>query len=311
MTVDGGALYRDLVLAEVPRILGLGDREPASATCGCFDRSYWQYRVVDFANARFQEVALLLALLHRHDFPGNAYFGKAAVREWARAAVVFWASRRNADGSVAEVYPSERSFCATAFTFAAVTEVHLLLGGDAPAGWRRTADWLAGADNRAVANQMAAAAVALVNWSLLAGEPRYADRAREKVAALRAGQDRDGAFPEYGGADLGYHTVTLGQLVRYQHKAKDDDLGAALARATAFVEQRVGPDGRYEAAAGSRRTQFIYPYGLVVLGSDVVPRHLRGLREGRVLHPGWLDDRYVIQLSIDFLEAGLEPPPRG
>jgi len=300
------AMYWPFVRDEVPRILGLGDREPASPTYGCFDRHYWHYALADFPDARFQEVALLLALLHRHALPGNALFDTEAALAWTRAAVRFWEDRRARDGSVAEAYPRERSFCATAFTFAAVTEVALLLAWDAPPGWQRTADWLTRADNVEVANQMAAAAAALAHWSVLSGEPRYAERAREKVERILARQRDDGAFSEYGGGDVGYQTITLGQLVRYRQHAKDDTLTGALERAVAFVEARVDADGRHDASAGSRRTQFICPFGLLVLGSDAAVRHRRGLEAGHVLHPGWLDDRYVIPFATDFLAAALE-----
>lgn len=300
-------VYWPLVRAEVPRILGLGDRDPTSASYGCFDRHYWHYRLTDFSDARFQEVALLLALLYRHALPGNMLVQAPAAIEWARAAVGFWERSRLRDGSVSEAYPGERSFCATAFSFAAVTEAALLLGLEPAPSWQRTADWLVGADNVDVANQMAAAAAALSTWSVLSGDVRYGECARKKVERVLARQRADGAFSEYGGGDVGYQTVTLGQLIRYQQRAKDDTLAGPLARAVAFVDAQVDAEGRHDAASGSRRTQFIYPYGLVALGSEVAVRHRRGIEVGHLLHPGWFDDRYVIPFSVDFLAAAVEP----
>jgi hypothetical protein len=297
--------YWALACAQLPRILGLGDRARGSRTFGCFDRNYWKYGLLDFPNARFQEAVALLALLYRHPGSGNLIAGRAVVLEWIQGAAAFWSERRNRDGSVSEVYPGERCFCATAFSFAAVTEAFLSLGFDPDPRWASTAAWLAGRDNREASNQSAASARALFNWFLLSGDVHAREAARERMDALLRRQDAAGSFPEYGGADLGYHTVTLSELMRYQRRAKDDALVPGLRRAVAFVEAGVGPDGRYDAAAGSRRTQFLYPYGLAVLGSDVVARHQRGLAADRVIHPGWLDDRYVIQMATDFLEAAV------
>ena len=36
-----------LVLPEIPKILTLLDRTAVSPTYGCFDRTYWHYRMID------------------------------------------------------------------------------------------------------------------------------------------------------------------------------------------------------------------------------------------------------------------------
>ena len=41
-------------LAEIPKILTLGDRNPHSPTYSCFDRNYWQYKIIDFPTPRFE-----------------------------------------------------------------------------------------------------------------------------------------------------------------------------------------------------------------------------------------------------------------
>ncbi|MBI4609470.1 MAG: hypothetical protein HY726_10705 [Candidatus Rokubacteria bacterium] len=310
-TREDGDLYTGLALAQVPRILGLADRREGARTYGCFDRYYWQYRLMDFPNARFQEGVHLLALLYHHSLDGNPFAGQRMIAGLARGAVDFWAGIRNRDGSVSEVYPNERSLCATAFSFAAVTEALLRWGWPLPRNWERTARWLARAPDSPASNQNAAAAVALYNCYLLTGDTGLEAEAVAEVGRLVRAQHPQGYYPEYGGADVGYHSLTLSWLVRYQQKAKDHALLESLRKAVAFVEERVGPDGRHDSSANSRRTQFLYPYGLVAHGSGVVARHLVGLRQGQVLQPGWLDDRYVIPLSVDFLEAGLEMQRHG
>ena len=45
MTFDPpAAVYRDAILDNAVRTLGLMDREPLSATRGCMDRTYWAWK---------------------------------------------------------------------------------------------------------------------------------------------------------------------------------------------------------------------------------------------------------------------------
>ena len=298
--------FRDLALGQAPRILGLGDRQKGSATFGCFDRAYWHYRFLDFPNARFQEAVLLLALLWHENFPGNIYFANKKILEWADAAIHFWFKSRNRDGSVAEAYPFERSFCATCFTTFAITESLLLLDRRAPASLEITANWLARNNSPAVANQMAVAAIALDNCYRLTGVEQYRTAAQAKIETLLKSQDAAGYFPEYGGYDVGYSSITLSCLAHYQRKTRAANLLPAMQHAARFLEARVREDGTYSIEGTSRQTQFLYPYGLVVLRSDVARRLTNGLRANRVISPAWLDDRYIIQLTTDYLLAYLE-----
>ncbi len=172
-------------LGTVPRVLGLGDRDPGSDTFGCFDRPYWNYRLLDVANGRCQEAGLLMALAQALPAPGNRFHAQPAMAEWARAAWRFWLARRNADGSVVEVYPNERSFCATSFSAAAFVETAMLLGGAGDWGGELAAAeitmrWLGGHSNPEVGNQMAASLLALLGYARLTG-----NRDAARLAARR------------------------------------------------------------------------------------------------------------------------------
>lgn len=72
------------------------------------------------------------------------------------------------------------------------------------------------------------------------------------------------------------------------------------------MAERVQEDGSYDLGGTSRQTQFLYPFGLAVINSDVVRRLLNGLNANRIIHPGWLDDRYVIQLTTNYLQTYLK-----
>jgi hypothetical protein len=300
-------LYAEIALSQAPRILGFSDRSNGSLTYGCFDRYYWHYRLMDVPNARFQEAVLFLGLLFKYEIPGNIYHGKMRILDWIQAGIDFWSRIRNRDGSLNEVYPYEHSFCATSFSTLAVTETLLLLKGKiSPPILNKTADWLCRNENPDVANQMASSILALYNIYLLTGEESYWDVAERRVKELIHRQDSDGFFPEYGGYDIGYLSLTLSCLVKYSLRSGEEDLIPSLRRVIKFLEDRVEEDGSFDIKGTSRGTQYLYPYGLWVMGSEVAKRHLMGLRRKRVINPMWLDDRYVISLSIDYLETYLE-----
>jgi hypothetical protein len=304
--VNATELFRDAALSQVPRILGLGDRRQDSQTAGCFDRYYWHYRFLDFPNLRFQEVAHLLAILWHEEFPGNIYRGKKNVRLWAQWAIQFWLQQRNRDGSVSEAYPFERSFCATSFSMFAITEALLVLGDPVPPSLAKTADWLIRNNNRVVSNQMAAAGLALYNCYLLTGIEKYRIASQNKMERLIQYQDPAGYFPEYGGCDIGYNSVTLSCLAQYCAKTNEERTHSAVLAAMSLLERSIKEDGTYAFDSGSRQTQFLYPLSFAIMQSDVIRRLVQGLQSNRILNPSWLDDRYVIQFTIDYLQTYLK-----
>ena len=301
MTIDAD-IFLERVIRQVPRILGLGDRRKGSGTAGCFDRYYWHYRFHDWSNARFQEAAYLLALVWDTPHELNPFAKNDSVREWAIDAINFWSSIRHGDGSVDELYPWERSFCATAFTAVSCLESARLLNVDPPK-LEKTLRFLDKFDDPDVSNQRAASTLAL----LLGGK---FDSAKKKAEALIASQDEQGFFLEYGGSDIGYQTITLGLMCGMEkHLSNADgnailnakDLSSGIDRGVAAVEAAVDEYGRYDNSTGSRQTQYLYPYAFACRKSPVVEKLVAGLKKNVVLEPGWLDDRYVVPLCIDYM----------
>lgn len=299
----------DLAVETVPRLLSLCDRDTASATAGCCDRNYWHYRLLDVANARFQEAGLLFALAYLTPAPGNPFAGKAKLAEWSRLAWHFWLKRRNGDGSVSEVYPNERSFCATSFTAAGLVETARLLGGDG--GWshelaaaRSTMNWLDANANPEVGNQMAASWLAMAGHARLTGDAQVAEMAARRRRLVLDSQWPDGTLPEYGGLDAGYQTITLSTLASILAITPEDgELREAIRRGIGAIGPRIAEDGAMDPSANSRSTQYIYPHALAATGSDLLNRVLAGIDARTVLRPTWMDDRYCHALAADYLLA--------
>jgi hypothetical protein len=220
-----------------------------------------------------------------------------------RAAILNWTSTRHGDGSVDEVYPFERSFCATSMSAQAVAEAWLRLADPPDVDFTTTADWLAAHDNPEVANQMAGAAAALARIGRITGQARYIDAARSKVRTIIEHQLPDGCYSEYGGPDVGYATITLALLAGYLDVVDDPAARASMLTCDEYLQSVVNIDGLYDWRATSRRTQFLYPSGLAALESPVLPRLITGLGLNVAINPIWMDDRYCIPLAADYLLA--------
>jgi hypothetical protein len=294
------------VLASLPRALGLEDRDAASPTFGCFDRNFWHYRVADFPSSWFAVGAHLLAHAATRAVTGNPFAGRERTREWALGAVSYHVRQAHRDGSLAEVYPFERSYCSTSFAALHVGLALHLLQAPAPEDLARIGRWLASAPPTDAANQVAAAAAALAVLEPLVGDPALGRASDACVQHLLAQQDAAGAFPEYGGFDLGYQTVTLSCLAHRVRHRPSEALEKAARRGAALVAEQVRADGTYDWRKGSRRTQFLYPSGLRAFGSEeLLARVDAGLAAGKVMTPLWMDDRYFMHLAVDFWVAAL------
>lgn len=306
------------ILHSAPRILGLTDRDEHSQTYGCSERSYWKYKFHDFPNARFQESALFLALLYSTAFEGNLFFGKGKVAQWALASCGFWLKNRNKDGSVAEAYPFERSFCGTSFstwhvclalrtlqkTTMAKTVDDFIAQTDFLSRIHTTANWLTSSIHMKTANQAAGAALSLELIAQLTGEAQYSHTAQEIIKELLLLHDRVGFFSEYGGFDLGYSTITLSCLTWYAEVTKQgSDFEGKLISICSGLSKKLSNNGWFDSTTMSRGTGFIYPHAFARYSPEGIEKLKRGLDESTLLSPTWMDDRYCIPLSVDYIKT--------
>ena len=291
--------FRDKPLLLVERLIGMCDRNDSSPSRGCFDRHYWCYKLHDCANARYQEGAQFLRLAQKHLHPDSHDFIDALLAD----SIDFWGRSRNSDGSVNEIYPYERSFCATSMSTAAIAGVWMDLEAPPEIDFRPTAEWLLANDSVEVANQMAGACLSLARIGIITGEQRYLEGAHRKVELIGQNREENGCFGEYGGPDVGYATISLSLLAGY-HQLTQDELCLQLMKDCAgYLESVVEENGLYPWQTMSRRTQFLYPAGLAYLKSPVLQRLMVGLAENVVINPLWLDDRYCIPIGLDYLLA--------
>lgn len=311
-----GDVYLTPILNNTPRLLGLLNRNNSSSAFGCFDREYWHYNTVDFACARKQEAVLTLTLLYLIKHDKNRYYRDREILSYIRAALMFWASIQNRNGSFNEWYPSENSFVVTSFSTYAVSESLLLIKDELPdaeyqkvvKALTKAGDWLAGRHETRVMNQQTGAAVALLNLHLLTDEVKYLDSSRDKISLLKERQSEEGWFLEYGGPDIGYLSLGIDYLCKYYSKTKDDTVKEILDRSLGFIKYFIQPNLVAGGEYTSRNTEYLIPYGFEFLSrTNRDARFVASVVRKSLLKnesfPNIFDDRYLTYIGYTWLQA--------
>lgn len=299
--------YRAAVVDQLPRAMALQDFNPRSATYGCCDRNFWQYKTLaSFPAATYQQlaVAFALAATHRqlrsdHDEPGE-------LAERALAACRFWAKSQRRNGSVDEWYRHEHSYCAAAFTTFGAAEALLWLRDDLSQDDRsaclpaveRGCRWLADRFNEHVMNQNLAACGAFWSAHLLTGNDSWRTAFQRTWTRTLESFHSEGWFSEYGGADCGYTTLALDLLACLHHRGCKAEVLPVAQKICRFLQAFVTPGGLLGGRLGSRGTTHAFPFGAEYFSGilDDAALLAAGLVEGfaqdNLPLPRSVDDRY-------------------
>ncbi|HJT31603.1 MAG TPA: hypothetical protein VJ783_06085, partial [Pirellulales bacterium] len=309
--------YLRLALAQIPRLLGVVDRNPYHATYGCFDRQFWHYRTAAFASEMYQEAVLPLALVYATPLPGNRWHGEPRLRELVIAALRFAARNSHRDGSCDDYYPYERALGAAVFSLQAATRAYQLLDlyDNEVLGWfQRRARWIIEHDESGrLANHHALAALGLFRVAQITGHECFRQAAEKRVRKVLAWQSPEGWFEEYGGADPGYQTVTIDALAKFRRLSGDARLDEPLGRAVAFAHLFLHADGSYAGEYGSRGTYHFYPHVFELLAgenqqaAELADAFLRGSEAGKLA--AFDDDRMYAHRLGNLIEAYLDWSP--
>lgn len=320
---SAAAILAATVVPQVERARALVDQNPASATYGCADRPYWYYRTLtNFPGATWQQLMLAFAALYRTAHPSNPFHRDPQVLALAGALLQWWAASQHADGSFDEWYLNERSYCPTAITGAGAALTMHLLGDELPAQARaagitaltRASRWLDGRYNEQVMNQNLAAVVAIQGLARLTGSADWQRRAGAKLARVRADQNAEGWFPEYGGMDLGYSALALDLLAAASllgAGALADTMARDLCECLASLQ---GAGFATPGRIGSRGTSHSFPHGALYFAhsdpaaAGLAQRWLAGLAHDLAPRADVVDDRYFAyfylpQLALAFRGA--------
>jgi hypothetical protein len=299
-------------LAQIPKILTLLDRNPHSPTYGCFDRSFWQYKVIDFSAGMSQEFVYPLALAYYCDLPENIYYQQPMLKQWVKAGINYACKSSHSNGSCDDYFPYERAAGAAAFSLLACLESTNLLEFEHSAEvidfFRRRADWLAKhQESGRLTNHQALIVLCLELIGRLLKTDRWDTYKQERLEQVLAWQNPEGWFVEYEGCDPGYHTLTISCLARVYEFNPDERLKQAIASAVKLAGEFIHPDGSYGGEYTSRNTYNFFPHGFELVGQwlpealNINDRFLQGLANG--LGSCYADDRIIGHHTWNYLLA--------
>ncbi|MGJ3254575.1 MAG: hypothetical protein ACFE0J_26100 [Elainellaceae cyanobacterium] len=304
-------LFAREAIAQIPKILTLQDRNPHSPTYGCFDRNFWQYKIIDFPSGMAQEFVWPLALAYTTDSPENRFYQQPNLRIWAEAGIDYAANSAHADGSCDDYFPFERAGGAAAFSLLACLESYRLLGLDNPEAMRffqKRCDWLAHhRESGRLTNHQALIALCLELASRLLCTDRWQRAIDERLEIVLSWQNPEGWFQEYEGCDPGYHTLTISCLAWLHELKPSSRLKDAIAKAVILASHFSHPDGSYGGEYTSRNTYNFFPHGFELVGKwmpealSINDRFLMGLENG--LGACYADDHIIGHHTWNYLLA--------
>jgi hypothetical protein len=286
--MTGENLAREAI-AQIPRLLSALDRNPHSATFGCFDRVYWHTDRLLAPDAGLQVGAWTLALAQTTRAPFNPFFNQPNLADWAMAALRYTASLSSCRLSGRGPSGTAQGWTEAITLFSACETCRLLkeLPADIASWIERQARSLAARKPNTghshveawtlLALHLAGTLLKISDWNLTCDH--RLDRLLER-------QDSEGWFPEHGGADPGLLTLTLSALTRHGEECPSPRTQVALEKALLFLSQTAHPDGSFGGELYESGTHTWFPDGLQSLGKtapqafDLQDHLFQGLRRG-------------------------------
>lgn len=275
MTLEANPYHTEIQLC-MPRLLSLYDTDPFRSTRGSGDRLRWGWKTSDFSNATFQtSIGGLSRLIGSAQIPSE--INPALLVDRIAAAILAIPQIMGRDGSLQEAYPNESSYCVTALVLFDLCLAIETLGtrfstkqlGRFLAVAERLAEFLRNNEEThgEITNHRATAAAALFRWNAICGDsPSH--HAEALLSSILTTQDKEGWFPEYGGADPGYQSLCLYYLADIWQQTKEPKLYRALQAAVEFINWFAHPDGSFGGTYGWRATRFLCPAGIEMLSSE-------------------------------------------
>lgn len=308
-------LYREYILKNAPKVLTQIDRDAHSKTYGSCDRNHWHLKIRDFTSAILQQSGLFLAVLYDLEFEGNIFYHNKNVRDWAEATVRYWAEIQLKDGSFNEYYPWEHGFPPTAFSLFSSCEIYRRLQLHDTYLERKiekTARHLTNHIEKQALNQELASITALYDAWLILKKDWIKEGLEKKLSLVLKRRSKEGWFPEYEGADLGYLSVSLDMLAEYYYLSRDKRVLGPLNDMVAFIQYFVHPDQTVGGEYGARNTTYFLPCGLQTMANEgnktaeTILQHLYGNTEKEFYFLDAVDDRYFSHYLMHSFARALE-----
>ena len=288
----------------INQILTLVDRDHTSPTYGCFDRSYWQYKIKDFPSAMSQESIYPLALAHSSGISNENNYNSIALHHLIVAAISLSFKYQHYNGSVDDYFPYEQASGASAFSiFGILRTINIL--GICTKRWDlyilRRLLWLATHQESGIlSNHEALISLCLFETSKQHNYSYLKKYAHLRLERLLSWRNREGWFQEYGGLDIGYETLTFACLYDIHKECKPNkNLIQVLNKSFNLILDCQEPDGCLGGELYSRGTWNFFGHGLLNYalnyGQERIPDLINIFESRFTKHPISISDDYVIQ----------------
>ncbi len=254
------------VLEYAPRLLTQLDRDPLSPTYGCFDRSYWHYKIRDFSSMVLQQNILSLAYLYHYPFKNSSYYRSPLILEFVHASINYWAKTQHRNGGFDEYWPNECGYPPLVFSTHAVLRAIILLKLKSAPYKKfllKAISQISQYQEKNALNQEAAGVMCLYYYYQIFGDQNIKKTFEIRLESLLNRQSNEGWFPEYGGADIGYSSVFLNYLSELVSTEYHALVIEPLSKQIEFLHNFVHPDGTVGGEYGSRNTEYFLLSGLV------------------------------------------------
>ncbi len=248
--------------ATLPRILTQICRDPDSSEYGSCDRNWWHYKIRDFSSIILQQAGY--TLFCASELP--EYKDKQnALRELAKASCIFWNKQAIRFRAFEEYYPWEEGYPPVAFSTLTVcklvSENVVSLDLVLP-GIRKAAKQLLNRFEAKASNQQLAGTAALCWIKKIAPELIDEKTLEGIISKILSGQVEEGWFPEYGGPDLGYLSVSIDCLWDAFDATDDVRFLNSAKRALKFIDVFSNLPTPGLGMHNARNTDYVVPYGI-------------------------------------------------
>jgi len=284
----------------LPRILTQICRDPDSSEYGSCDRNWWHYKIRDFSSIILQQAGY--TLFCASELPEYKDQQKA-LRELAKASCIFWNKQAIRFRAFEEYYPWEEGYPPVAFSTLAVcklvSENVISLDLVLP-GLKKASKQLLKRFEAKASNQQLAGTAALC-WIKKIAPELIDDKTLEGIISkILTSQVEEGWFPEYGGPDLGYLSVSIDCLWDAFDATDDIRFLYSAKRALKFIDVFSNLPTPGLGMHNARNTDYVVPYGITrflqneemqFTASNVLNKYF-GKMEPRKHFLFAIDDRY-------------------
>lgn len=321
-------VYLEKGISQIPRLLSQMDRNKYSPTFGCFHRDYWFYKTACIPGASWQFAIYPLAMVYKHDFPGNQYKNNTKIKEWIIGAIQYTISLQHKDGSFDEFYQNEKGWGSpTAFLLFALTQGYKLLLEDLDDSSKKnleiviekSANYLI--KNKAecdpLANHHAMACLGVwETYNIFQYEKFKTGFHSLWPGFLSFHNHEEGWSSEFDGIDPGFLSDTISFLAKIYKTNPDRQIRKVIKESIEFSSYFAFPNGFYSGSLGSSNALHFSPHGFEIMGKEIAiaqsiaEKMLRGIPRNKLVTPGIIPGKNLSYLVSEFLNAFIDYAPR-